>query len=134
MLCGDEILAVVVDIGSSTTKYGTAGEDSPRHVFHSDIGVNVDDSSKKYFDTSLRLTSPLMHIQQQLIGNSQHDINWDTTEALLSYGFEHMRLPVDAKYPVMYAESNFKSLKDKAKVRFITLLLRYFYASLRYFY
>ena len=43
MLCGDEIGAVVADIGSSICKFGTAGEDSPRHVFRSEQASHEQD-------------------------------------------------------------------------------------------
>ena len=38
MLCGDEISSAVVDIGGAFCKFGTAGQDSPPHVFRSDVG------------------------------------------------------------------------------------------------
>ncbi len=40
MLCGDEVEAAVIDMGSSLTKVGTAGQDIPRFVFKSDVGLN----------------------------------------------------------------------------------------------
>ena len=40
MLCGDEVASCVVDIGGSLTKMGSAGQDSPHHIFRSDVGVS----------------------------------------------------------------------------------------------
>jgi len=37
MYCGDEIRAVVVDVGSYTTKLGESGEGNPRRVFSSAV-------------------------------------------------------------------------------------------------
>lgn len=39
MLCGDEVCALVSDLGHSLCRFGAAGQDTPRHVFRSDIGV-----------------------------------------------------------------------------------------------
>ena len=39
MYGGDEVSAVVIDMGSTCTKAGYAGEDSPKYVIPSSIGV-----------------------------------------------------------------------------------------------
>ena len=41
MYCGDEVAALVGDIGSSFSKFGYAGEDTPRHICTSNVGVDV---------------------------------------------------------------------------------------------
>eukprot|EP01052_Picozoa_sp_SAG31_P057431 SAG31_NODE_16996_length_687_cov_1.130952_1_plen_72_part_00 len=46
MLCGDESFgggAVVLDVGSSTTKVGFAGEECPQFVFDSTVGTWQDE-------------------------------------------------------------------------------------------
>ena len=48
MLCGDEVGAVVVDIGAATSKFGSAGQDVPQHVFRSDIGVTDEAEKRSY--------------------------------------------------------------------------------------
>ncbi|KAL6051768.1 Actin-related protein 4 [Balamuthia mandrillaris] len=45
MVGGDEVSALVIDIGSSTSKMGYAGEDSPKAVFPSTVGVLHSSSS-----------------------------------------------------------------------------------------
>lgn len=35
MLCGDEIFAGIVDLGTALCKFGTAGQETPRHIFKS---------------------------------------------------------------------------------------------------
>jgi len=39
MFCGDEVPAAVIDLGSCTSRFGTGGQDAPRHVFRSDVGI-----------------------------------------------------------------------------------------------
>ena len=49
MYGGDEVCAVVVDVGADTTKAGYAGEDSPKTVFSSAVGVLAgEDGGKQY--------------------------------------------------------------------------------------
>ena len=38
MYGGDEVSALVIDVGASTTKAGYAGEDTPKAVFPSAVG------------------------------------------------------------------------------------------------
>jgi hypothetical protein len=38
MLCGDEVCASVCDLGSSLCRFGIAGQDTPRHIFRTDVG------------------------------------------------------------------------------------------------
>jgi hypothetical protein len=33
VLCSDEIAAIVADIGTLNSRFGSAGQDSPRHIF-----------------------------------------------------------------------------------------------------
>ncbi len=63
MLCGDEVQAVVVDLGSSFSKFGTAGEDLPRHIFKSEIAhrnENFENVKQKFVvgESALKCHSP----------------------------------------------------------------------------
>ena len=56
MYGGDEVSAVVMEIGSSSTKCGYAGEDTPKFVLPSAVGVmgggeasSTDKAKKQYF-------------------------------------------------------------------------------------
>ena len=61
MYCGDEVPAVVIDLGSCNSRFGSGGEASPKHVFKSVIGVN--ELSKYYGDIGVRVPST-MEIQE----------------------------------------------------------------------
>ena len=113
MFCGDEVSAVVVDMGSSLSKFGTAGEDSPKHVFRSDIGKSLSNPSKTFVDMSLRAAPEHIEVQRLLAHDSLH---WDSVEALLQYGIHRMRVDVKSNYAMLFAESHFKTLHDKIKV------------------
>ena len=71
MLCGDEIQAAVVDIGTSVCRFGTAGQDVPRHIFRSDVGVMpgegqqdkrfiLGDSGLRYISKDMEIAHPLL--------------------------------------------------------------------------
>jgi actin-like protein 6A len=52
MLCGDEVASIIVDMGSSTCKFGTAGQESPRHVFRSEVGVRSSEATESTSSSS----------------------------------------------------------------------------------
>ena len=59
MYGGDEVSALVVDVGADTTKAGYAGEDAPKTVFSSAVGVQLgDDGAKKYSVDELHVPKP----------------------------------------------------------------------------
>ena len=59
MYGGDEVCAVVVDVGADTTKAGYAGEDSPKTVFSSAVGVLAgEDGAKQYSVDELHFPKP----------------------------------------------------------------------------
>ena len=53
MLCGDEVGAIVADIGGSTCKFGSAGQDAPPHVFRSYIREVDDGTLQKSKDNAV---------------------------------------------------------------------------------
>ena len=109
MLCGDEVKAAVVDIGSVSSKFGTAGEDLPRHVFRSDIGLidNHEGSSvpkKVVGDVSLRYVRDNVEIEN--VVTSDGTINYDHYEVLLRHGLEDCMRVDPTEYPLFLSNSN----------------------------
>ena len=94
---GDEVGALVFDIGSHTTRIGYAGEDCPKADFSSYIGVqpslNVDATETKGKNIfSLGLTKLLVAKEgmevKQFIKDSMID-DWDMLEVLVNYVYKH---------------------------------------------
>lgn len=110
MFCGDEVAAIVVDIGSSVSKFGSAGEDTPRHVFRSEIGHC---NSKVYLDAAIRPTPERIEIKKLI---SNEILDWEVAESLIQHGIDHMRLNSPQQHPILFAESHFKSTQDKIKL------------------
>lgn len=69
MLCGDEVQGGMIDIGSAFSKFGTSGQDLPRHVFRSHLGslphsngvkYIVGDSALKFCPSNLEVANPFV--------------------------------------------------------------------------
>lgn len=116
MLCGDESNAVVFDIGSATTRVGTAGQDCPYHVFRSDIGdLYLEDGAKKKIigDSALRIIRD--NIETRRLGDNGTEA-WDDVEKLMTYGFERMRLDPQ-NYAAMFGQGQFfRDAKSQQKL------------------
>ena len=52
MLCGDEVRAAVMDLGSSFCRFGAAGQGLPTHVYKTDVGLRELSSSSSGGDSS----------------------------------------------------------------------------------
>ena len=134
MYCGDEVPAVVIDLGSCNSRFGSGVEASPKHVFKSVIGVN--DFSKYYGDIGVRVPST-MEIQElisvDLNNNSNRvsSINWDCMENYLRYGIESviyggssvckpLRAAADYRdistHSLFFAESHMETLISKQQL------------------
>mmetsp|Transcript_19440 Transcript_19440/g.36237 ORF Transcript_19440/g.36237 Transcript_19440/m.36237 type:complete len:502 (+) Transcript_19440:142-1647(+) len=113
MYCGDEVCAVVADIGTSTCRFGQAGQDAPRHVFRSDIGIYREDEVEKYVvgDSALRVVRNDVNMLDPL---ADGEVNFDSTEALLRHGLDSCLQHVDPKdYPLLLAENQFQTNDQK---------------------
>uniref|UniRef100_M4BH39 Uncharacterized protein n=1 Tax=Hyaloperonospora arabidopsidis (strain Emoy2) TaxID=559515 RepID=M4BH39_HYAAE len=102
MYCGDDVEAVVGDVGTALSKFGLAGEDTPKIVLPSAVGCRPLKTGGAT-DDSLDVLGELWH---------RHDLeilrpveacavtNWEALEKVWSYAFD--RLHVDSKsHPVI---------------------------------
>ena len=63
MYGGDEVSAIVIDVGADSTKAGYAGEDTPKTVFSSAVGIALgDDCSKTYSVDELHVPKPGLEV------------------------------------------------------------------------
>lgn len=115
MLCGDEIQAAVIDIGSCLSKFGTAGQDLPRHIFKSAIGISdnsqknlVGDICLRHVASNIEIITPFKESRQNLYSH---------IESLMSYGLIHS-MNIDLKeYPLMFAEGAIgETTAEKCKI------------------
>lgn len=79
MYGGDESSALVVDVGYDTTKAGYAGEDCPKVVFSSALGVQAgEDGAKKY--SVGELNAPLPGLEAASAFTDGLITNWEGYE------------------------------------------------------
>lgn len=116
LLCGDEIQACIIDIGNTSIKFGTAGEDLPRHVIRSDIGFLNSENQNQYIfgDLNAKIIKENIEITKHV--QSDGSINWDCMDSLLQYGLCSSMYIDPAEYPILMAESCFESVRDKEKL------------------
>lgn len=115
----DEVKAAVVDIGSSLCRFGTAGEDLPRHLFRSDVGVSddSDESDHKIGDVSLRFVQSDINIESVIGPDGTTD--WDNYASLMNYGLEECMKIDTTEYPLMVSNSDYTNyLKSSENVSY----------------
>mmetsp|Transcript_33295 Transcript_33295/g.87622 ORF Transcript_33295/g.87622 Transcript_33295/m.87622 type:complete len:429 (+) Transcript_33295:66-1352(+) len=119
MYGGDEVSAIVIDIGSTCTKSGYAGEDCPKFVIPSSVGVigGEDAAAKAEYRVGtnalhhrvdgMRITSPLTDGIVQ---------DWDATEAILEHTFKSCLGCTPADHPVLFAEPSHNTAAAREKL------------------
>lgn len=108
-MLADEVSAIVVDIGSTCTKSGYAGEDCPKFVIPSSVGIlggeeaaakpeyRVGTNALSHRCDGMRIASPLSD------GIIQ---DWDATEAILEHTFKSCLGCTPADHPVLFGEAS----------------------------
>lgn len=136
LLCGDEVRAAVIDLGSHRCRFGAAGQDSPRHIFRTDIGIKNgnemenNDNNNNYIigDSNLRVlnnTIDIDHPYQLIDSNSNnissknYDINMNEVEALLQYGLTSCMKIDPQEYPLYLAEGPFNKKQKEELIEII---------------
>ena len=115
----DEVSAVVIDIGSTCTKSGYAGEDCPKFVVPTSVAVlggedaaakaeyRVGTNALSHRADSLRISSPLSD------GIIQ---DWDAAEAILDHTFKACLGCTPADHPVLFAEASHNTPAAREKL------------------
>jgi len=139
---GDEISAIVLDIGSSLSKAGWSGEDSPKVIIPSYVGTIIDEENKTgegNVDATLingttdnSINSSTKKKTKKYIGDSQINCwrenmelknplknglieDWDTLEALWDYIFSEGLMIDPSEHPLFVSECswNTRNIREK---------------------
>jgi len=136
LLCGDEVRAAVIDLGSYRCRFGSAGQDSPRHIFRTDVGIRngnemddnnnnnsnnnyiIGDSNLRVFNNTIDIDHPYKIIDDNNndINCKNYDINMNEIEAILNYGLINCMRIDPHEYPLYLAEGPFSSKKQKEEL------------------
>jgi actin-related protein 4 len=87
--CADEVAALVLDPGYSTTRAGFAGEDTPKSIVPTSYGVltSPDQPRTLFGENALHTPLPNLDIRNPLAGitNEEWVSDWDTAAKLWEY-------------------------------------------------
>ena len=119
MYCGDEVAALVGDVGASVSRFGHAGEDTPKAVLPSAVGELTPEeltrlepdarASKRWSVGSVALPARRDELMVRTPLNVETGLvqNWDVLEQLWEHAFTQLRS--DAKeHPVLCGEPSWR--------------------------
>lgn len=111
----------MLDIGTSTTKCGFAGEDSPKFVVPSSVGVvggeegaSSDGATRLVGTSALGVRRDGMRVESALTDGIV--TNWDAAEALISHAYKSCLCTSAAEHPVLMAEPSFNTPAAREKM------------------
>ena len=109
MYGGDEVSAIVVDMGTTATKAGYAGEDCPKYVFPSSVGAlggeeSADKASFRVGTSNISVRVDGLRIQPAV----QDGVitNWDAAEAILDHTYKSALSCEASDHPLLMAEAS----------------------------
>lgn len=137
MYGGDEVCAIVIDLGSHTCKAGYAGEDAPKAVFPSAVGavdemeVDNPDFPKDNSGSAPDLKSKgkrKLYVGSQALGFRRDHmevtspikdgmvVDWEIVENIWDHAFRECLLIDPKEHPMLFAEpcSNTQQQREKA--------------------
>ena len=124
MFGGDEVSAIVMDLGSSCTKSGYAGEDCPKFVIPSSVGIMAGEESaaqegkpKRTFHVgtnALSVPRAGMTVDGALRDGIVHD--WDAAEALMEHSLKNCLGCDPTDHPLLMAEPSFNPTANRLKL------------------
>lgn len=128
-----DVNAVVIDVGSSSTRVGYAGQDHPQAVYSSVIGVNHGTASENSMDVDTPSKATSSGTGSIYVGNTDINIrrdnvelqspfnedgfisNWDHVQRLWSHGLNDCLQEKFEEHPVLLVEpsDNHRSTREK---------------------
>ncbi|CAL9776942.1 unnamed protein product [Musa acuminata subsp. burmannicoides] len=139
MYGGDEVSAIVLDLGSYTCKAGYAGEDAPKAVFPSVVGsiyqagatdeVKHEKDSDSMYDSENadKIKTRKLYVGTQALGYRRDHmevispikdgvvVDWDIVDNIWNHAFRE-RLLIDPKeHPMLLAEPSFNTPQQREK-------------------
>lgn len=137
MYGGDEVSAIVVDLGSHTCKAGYAGEDAPKAVFPSVVGsidqMEVDDPDNPEKNSASAPDSKLkgkrkLYVGSQALGYRRDHmevlptikdgvvVDWEYVESIWDHALRECLLVDPKEHPMLLAEPSSNTQQQREKV------------------
>ncbi|KDE08803.1 hypothetical protein MVLG_00908 [Microbotryum lychnidis-dioicae p1A1 Lamole] len=116
---GDEVSALVLDIGSDTVRAGYAGEDTPKTIFpsvYSTVPASEADPTPSYsHGNSVHLYRP--HAVHSTFISDGLVTDWEAAERAIDHAFfDRMRLENLAEFPLLTTEPSWNTQSNKEKM------------------
>ncbi|KAJ2630014.1 hypothetical protein H4R22_002961 [Coemansia sp. RSA 1290] len=107
---GDEVNAVVLDVGSTWTRAGFAGEDLPRGYFPSHVGRVAD--TYHVGDTE----SSIWRADMETLGVMEDGVvkDWDVLERLWEHSMKHLHATA-SEHPLLVSEAAWSSSEQRGR-------------------
>lgn len=111
--CGDETAALIGDVGTATAKFGFAGEDHPKCVLPSVVGVDQEPACYHVGDTALRHRGPSLALESPLEGS--RIVKWDLVEQLWEYAVGYALNSKPEEHPLLVCCNTAEPAGSRAK-------------------
>ena len=123
MYCGDEVNAIVGDIGTSISKFGFAGEDTPKLLFGGQVGKAPGDATYAITDNELSHRRAGLAVTHAVRDGLWAD--WDAVEAMWGRAFKMLHAKDShVAHSVVAAEAAWATAAQREK--FIQLMFEKF--------
>ncbi|KAI3652964.1 hypothetical protein MP228_002389 [Amoeboaphelidium protococcarum] len=124
-----DIQALVVEVGSSSFRIGYSGEDTPRLVIPTAVGVVDSGMESQYFygDQANQFREN-MEVRKVVVNGKV--VEWELYEKLWEYAIKQMRVTI-SEYPVLVVERSDNSADERQKVA--DLLIKQYQVPAIYF-
>ena len=130
MYCGDEVAALVGDIGSSFSKFGYAGEDTPRHICTSNVGVTSGNAffvgeAAEYPRANVSIRNPICNWNDVKLSKNSEIKDWDVVQNIWESVMRKAKLTADAiEHPVMLVEPTLNP--NSKRVKYLQMMFETF--------
>ncbi|KAJ3415775.1 Actin-like 6A [Chytridiales sp. JEL 0842] len=116
MMGGDDVSALVFDVGSSFTKVGHAGEDCPRASFPSLVGQSTDATkSERYLgESNVYRWRPDFELKKPLSNGIIED--WECLENIWEYAYKDRLRLESSEHPLLFTEPAWNTRDAREKL------------------
>lgn len=118
MYGGDEVSAIVVDLGSTCVKAGFAGEDSPKNVVPTSVcvlgGEDGAAAERRVGTNSLSVRIDGMQVTPAV--SEGVVVDWDACESVMDHTFKQCLSCDPSEHPLLLAEANHNSKAAREKM------------------
>lgn len=112
---GDEVSAIVLDVGSHSTRAGYAGEDCPKTIFPTDFATVPTTPPTYIHGNGIHLYRPNAVLSSPITDGLVTD--WDALSRTLDHAFtDRMRLTSLEDYPLLVTEPSWNTKENREKM------------------